>query len=202
MNKTGRRRTWRRRNFFINKELQGKYVFSIFILVLAGAVLFTAVFGLLSADTLTITYKGSNLQVGRTPIVLLKEIVKTNWIFIVAGGFLVVIASIFITHRVAGPLFRFERTLEEMKNGNFNSEIRLRSKDEAKEVARMFNEFNAAISLQLKEIRELVDALGGHLTDARSSAPGAAQDESFDKAIAVETKLRGILHGFTLKNDE
>jgi methyl-accepting chemotaxis protein len=198
---TWRRRTWRRRNFFIKKELQGKYIFSVFIFMLAGAVLFTTVFGLLSADTLTITYKGSNLQVGRTPIVLVKEIVKTNWIFIVAGGLLVVIASIFLTHRVAGPLYRFERTLEEMKKGNFNSEIRLRSKDEAKEVARMFNEFNANISLQLKEIQELTEALGGHLTDARSSAPGAALDESLDKALEVETKLRGILHGFTLKND-
>ena len=201
MNRFSRRKTWRRRNFFIKKELQGKYIFSIFMFVLAGAVLFTAVFGLMSADTLTITYKGSNLQVGRTPIVLLKEIVKTNWIFIVAGGLLVVIASIFLTHRVAGPLYRFERTLEEMKKGNFNSEIRLRSKDEAKEVARMFNEFNATISLQLKEIQELTEALGSHLTDARISAPGAAQEESFDKAIAVERKLRDILHGFTLKND-
>jgi len=118
------KRTWRRRNFFIKKELQGKYIFSFFIFVLAGAVLFTTVFGLLSADTLSVTYKDYNLQVGRTPVVLLKEIVKTNWIFIVAGGFLVVIASMFLTHRVAGPLFRFEKTLEEMQKGNFNSEIR------------------------------------------------------------------------------
>lgn len=199
MNRTGRK--WRRRNFFIKKELQGKYIFSIFIFMLAGAVLFTTVFGWLSADTLTITYKGSNLQVGRTPIVLLKEIVKTNWIFIVAGGLLVVIASMFLTHRVAGPLFRFEKTLEEMKKGNFTSEIRLRSKDEAKELAGMFNEFNTTISLQLKEIRDLADVLDGHLADARSSAPGATSDESLDKAIVVETKLRAILHGFTLKND-
>ena len=195
------KKTWRRRNFFIKKELQGKYIFSVFIFVLAGAVLFTAVFGLLSADTLTVTYKGSNLQVGRTPIVLLKEIVKTNWIFIVAGGFLVVITSIFLTHRVAGPLFRFEKTLEEMKKGNFTSEIRLRSKDEAKELAGMFNEFNTTISLQLKEVRALVDVMEDHLADARSSAPGAASDESLDKAIAAEKKLRAILHGFTLKND-
>ena len=201
MNRSSRRRTWRRRNFFIKKDFQGKYIFSVFIFVIAGAVLFTTVFGLLSADTLTITYKDSNLQLGRTPVVLLKEIVKTNWIFVVAGGVFVAIVSMFLTHRVAGPLFRFEKTLEEMKKGNFNSEIRLRSRDEAKEVALMFNEFNAMLSLQLKEIRDLLDILEGHLADARSSAPGAAQDESFDKAIAVETKLRAILHGFTLKND-
>jgi len=195
------KRTWRRRNFFIKKEFQGKYIFSVFIFVLAGAVLFTTVFGLLSADTLSITYKGSNLQVGRTPVVLLKEIVKTNWIFIVAGGVLVAVASMFLTHRVAGPLFRFEKTLEEMKKGNFNSEIRLRTKDEAKELAGMFNEFNATHSEQLKEVRALVDALESYLTDARNSDPGAAAAGSLDKAIAVETKLRAILHGFTLKND-
>jgi len=77
----------------------------------------------------------------------------------------------------------------------------LRSRDEAKELARMFNEFNTTISLQLKEVRALVDVLEGHLTDARSLAPDAASAESLDKAIVVQKKLRAILHGFTLKND-
>ena len=47
-------KTWKRRNFFIKKELQGKYIFSFFILVILGSIIYTAIFSLGIAYTLQI----------------------------------------------------------------------------------------------------------------------------------------------------
>ena len=107
-------RTWKRRNYFIKRELQGKYIFSFFIFVITGSIIFTIIFSLLSADTLTVVYDNYNLQIGKTPSVLLREILSANWIFIVAGGLTVAVLSMFLTHRFAGPLFRFEKSIDEM----------------------------------------------------------------------------------------
>ena len=148
------KRTWRRRNYFIKKDLQGKYIFIFFIFVIAGSYLFTAILGLMSSDTLTMVYKDHNLHLGKTPVVLLRELLRAHWIFIVTGGVLVVLVSVFLTHRFAGPLYRFEKSVEEMSRGNFNFEIRLRSGDEAKELAEMLNGFNTGISSRLREARE------------------------------------------------
>lgn len=194
------KKPYRRRNYFIKKDLQGRYIFSVFILVVAGSFFFTIIFSLLSADTLTIAYKNYDLRLGKTPVILLKEALSANWIFIFAGGLLVVLASMFLTHRFAGPVFRFEKSLEEMLRGNFDVEIRLRAKDEAKELAQMFNEFNAGLSLHLKEIRDLSDKIETHISDAKTSN-GPEAVRQLDEAAAKNRRIGEILRNFKLKND-
>lgn len=196
------KRTWRRRNYFIKREFQGRYMFNFFIFVIGGSFFFTIIFSLLSADSLTITYKDYNLQLGKTPFVLLKEILTAHWIFIVTGGLLVVLVSMFLTHRFAGPLFRLEKSLEEMNRGNFNFEITLRTKDEAKELAQMVNQFNNMISSNLKEIRDLSGKIDYHLTDVHRSMVNTEAGLQLDKAITLNRRLIEILHSFKLKNDK
>jgi methyl-accepting chemotaxis protein len=196
------KRNWRRRNYFINKELQGRYIFSFFVLVLACGFLLTAIFSLLSADSLTIVYKNDTLQLGKTPLILFREILGAHWIFIATGGVLVIIASLFLSHRVAGPLYRFEKSLEEMNGGNFDFEIRLRSKDEGKELARMLNDLNSTLSSQLGEMRNLAEGVNSHLAEISAELAGATRGENLDKTIALNNKLRDILNTFKLKHDE
>jgi len=195
------KKKWRRKNYFIKKELQGRFIFSFFIFVVAGSFFFTIIFSLLSADTLTIAYKDHDLRLGKTPVILLRETLSAQWIFIFTGGLLVALAAMFLTHRFAGPVYRFEKSLEEMLKGNFNFEIRLRSSDEAKELAQMLNEFNARLSSQLKEIRALADDAGSRISNARGSA-GAEAGAELDGAEADNRRIREILRNFTLKNDE
>src|SRR6056297_1445009 len=109
-------RGYKRRNFFIKKELQGRFIFKFFLLSLVGVVFFALVFSFLSQDNLTIAYDGQRLVIDRTPLILFREIVLAHWLFLVIMGVLVTAVAMFLTHRVAGPLFRFERTLGAMKN--------------------------------------------------------------------------------------
>jgi methyl-accepting chemotaxis protein len=192
---------WRRKNYFIKKELQGRYIFSFFLFVVAGSFFFTIIFSLLSADTLTIAYKDYDLRLGKTPLILLRETLSAYWIFIFTGGLLVVLAAMFITHRFAGPLYRFEKSLEEMLKGNFDFEIRLRSSDEAKELAQMLNEFTARFSSHLKEIKDLAEKTGSHISNAKE-AKGPETAAELDEAAADNRRIGEILRNFTLKNTE
>ena len=199
-------RTWKRRNYFIKRELQGKYIFSFFILVITGSIIFTIIFSLLSADTLTVVYDNYNLQIGKTPSVLLREILSANWIFIVAGGLTVVVLSVFLTHRFAGPLFRFEKSIDEMTKGNLNFMIRLRAKDEGKELAEKINRLILMLSSNLHEVRHLSGEIDSKLEDVRASIREKKQDS--DLALNIETasdlnkKLYDLLQKFTLKDDK
>jgi methyl-accepting chemotaxis protein len=200
MGDTDMKKPYRRKNYFIKKDLQGRFIFSFFIFVVVGSFFFTIIFSLLSADTLTIAYKNYDLRLGKTPVILLKETLGAHWIFIFTGGLLVVLASVFLTHRFAGPVYRFEKSLEEMMKGNFDVDIRLRAKDEAKELAQMLNDFNAGLSSQLKEIRDLSDKAGAHITNAKGAiGPEAARE--LDEAAAKNRRIGEILRNFKLKND-
>ena len=199
------KRTWRRKNYFIKKELQGRYIFSFFIFVIAGGLLFTLIFSFLSADTLTIVYEDYNLRIGKTPLVLIREILSAGWIFIVTAGLSVVIISMFLTHRFAGPIFRFEKSVEEMLRGNFDFEIRLRKKDEGKELAAMINRLINMISSNLREMRDLTDAIDLKVKNA--SVPvgetGQVGKAALELAEArdLAARLRTILHAYKIKND-
>jgi methyl-accepting chemotaxis protein len=199
------KRTYRRRNYFIKKELQGRYIFSFFIFVICGSIIFTIIFNLLSANTLTVVYENYNLRMGKTPFILLKETLYAYWIFIVSGGLLVVIMSMFLTHRFAGPIYRFEKSVEEMLRGNFDFEIRLRRKDEGKELAAMMNQLISTISSKVSEMRDLTDAIELKLKDALESVGHTekVKEASHDltKARDLTSRLRAILQTHKIKND-
>ncbi|MBC8439154.1 MAG: methyl-accepting chemotaxis protein [Deltaproteobacteria bacterium] len=149
MNRPGQ---FKRRNYFINKEFQGRYIFKYFLIAAIGSVLFMAVFSFFSSNTLSISYDDYQLQLGVTPLILFKKILSAQWVFIVVGGGVVVIATLFLTHRVAGPVFRFRRSLNEMIDGDLSGRIVLRPKDESKELGEKINEFNLLLSKKLSLI--------------------------------------------------
>lgn len=199
------KRHWRRRNYFIKKELQGKYIFDFFIFVIGGSIIFTLIFSLLSYNTLTVVYEDYNLQIGKTPLVLLKDILGSHWIFIVTAGFSVVVLSMFLTHRFAGPIYRFEKSVEEMIKGNFNFEIRLRKKDEGKELASKMNQLINTVSSNIKELQLISEEIHARLSDISSSID---RKEEYDEIAANLQKVHGshkkfssILSRFQIKND-
>jgi methyl-accepting chemotaxis protein len=200
------KKTWRRRNFFIKKDLQGKYIFAFFLFVVGGSIIFTLIFSMLSANTLTITYKDYDLQIGQTPLMLLREILSAHWIFIITAGLAVVVVATFITHRFAGPMFRFEKSVEEMLNGSFDFQIRLRKKDEGKELAEKINQLIDMISSRMNEMKRLNNKIGDCLAEARQSDDQIKEltetADGIKEARALNQKLREILSQFKIKNDE
>ena len=133
---------YKRRNYFINKEFQGRYIFNYFLLVTIGSLLFISIFSFFSSNTLSIVYDNYHLQLGVTPQILFKKILSTQWLFVVFGGGIVTLVTLLLTHRVAGPFYRFEKTLDEMIDGDISHKIFLRPKDQGKELAQKINAFN------------------------------------------------------------
>lgn len=145
---------YKRRTYLINKNFQGKLILGYFLFMVAGCLLFTVILAALSADTLTVVYKDNDLQMGQTPFMLIKQVLTAHWFFIVVGGVLIVIAATFITHRMAGPLFRLEQAVDHMVSGRLDDVIYLRKKDEGKELAAKLNQFNRELSQKIGKVEK------------------------------------------------
>lgn len=200
------KRPWRRKNYFIKKELQGKYVFNFFIILLIGTIIFTFIFSALTTKTLTVVYEDYNLKIGKTPFVLFKEIIKTHWIVLITAGVVVVIFSIFLTHRFAGPIYRFERSIEEMIKGNFSFVIRLRKKDEGKELANLLNELNSVLSLHLREMKDINRIIRKQVESLWTNISNKANIEEIKNDIKnineANKRLSDLLSKFKIKDAE
>ena len=72
--------------------------------------------------------------------------------------------SIYLTHRLAGPLFRFEQTARELIRGNLALRIRLRKGDELHELAGLLNEVLDTLE---RAFREVLDS-EAHIREAVS----------------------------------
>ena len=178
--------TYKRRNFFIKKGLQGKYAFSYFIFVMIGVIFFTFIFSMLSMNTLSIVYDDYDLQIGTTPLILLGKILASQWIFMVVFAMLfVVIISILFTHRIAGPMYRFEQAFNAMINGNIGYRIKLRKKDEGKELADKINRFNDMLSEKLKATNRisLADAIAIAEANVRNVELVTCDHHEFDTLV-------------------
>src|SRR5438093_294959 len=66
--------------------------------------------------------------------------------------------SLISSHPVAGPIYRFEKTLEQMRDGNLTLSVRLRPRDEFKEVADLFNQTLASLRAKIQNERDGVQA--------------------------------------------
>jgi methyl-accepting chemotaxis protein len=71
------------------------------------------------------------------------SLLKTTYRILFAGLAVVMIElgflTVFISHKVAGPVYRLSKFAEEVGNGNFNAHIYLRKGDELMDVAMDFN---------------------------------------------------------------
>ncbi len=145
---------YKRRNYFIKKNFQGKLILGYFLFMVLGCLIFAGILALLSADSMTMVYQDNDLRIGQTPFMLIKQLLTAHWISIVVGSAFVVVGAMFITHRLAGPMFRLERAVDNMVSGQLNDVIYLREKDEGKELAAKLNQFNTKLSENISEIRK------------------------------------------------
>jgi methyl-accepting chemotaxis protein len=66
--------------------------------------------------------------------------------------------SLFFSHFIAGPIYRFEKTLEEMRSGNLSIQVKLRKHDEFKEVAELFNQALAGLRARVRKEHDAMNA--------------------------------------------
>jgi len=193
------------KNFFINREFQGRVALVIFLTLLLSCILFIALLAIFSSDSMTISYSNNDIQLGKTPFMLFKSAAAANWVFLLLGGTFLVCASIIGTHRIAGPHYRLEKTISKMAHGDLSTSVNLRDKDEGKDLAEKINLLNDNYSSNLKEIHRSCEAVDNLLTqygnlDERLIKPEDAT--SICQAIRTHNnKIRSHVSYFTLKSE-
>ncbi len=194
-----------KRNFFIKKDFQGRIALIIFLSTVICCLIYMILLALFSADTMTISYSSTGLQVGKTPWMLLKSALAANWLFLLVGGTLLVLAAIVGTHRIAGPMYRLERSLTAIAEGDLSTTITLREKDEGKDLAQLINNLSSNFSTKLQEIERSSTAINNLLdqyTNLETSSISPEDATSICTAIRTHNeRVQAQLQFFRLKDD-
>lgn len=142
----------RRRIYFIEKSFQAKFILKFCVLVVFGGLLTIGLLYFLAMKSTTVSFVNSRVVVRSTADFILPILVQTVAIVVVIVGFAAVIVTLFVSHKIAGPLYRLKKVMQELENGDFSQDFHIRHLDQLQDLAKTFN-------ITIKKIRERIQIL-------------------------------------------
>ena len=178
---------FRRRNYFINRDFQVGFTIKFLIVIVVEAVLAIGLFMYLSRGTLTTGFVGSDFRIARTSEFFLPTLLVSNLIIIVITAIIGIAILIYMSHRIAGPLYRFEKILTDVGRGDLTQRFKLRDNDQLSELSQSITELTNTMDNRVSDIKFRTHELSGLLREIKTSAPSGPSD-----SIDIENLLKEV----------
>ena len=171
-----KRPAYKRKQYLVAKKFQLKYVGLILLLMFLTAamcsyvVYYTAM--ILMGEKLANVYPQGRL------ISIVKSVnfrILLSVIFITP---FVAVIGIFLSHRIAGPIFRMEKFLYDMASGNLASRITLRQNDELTTLANGINNLAESMSSSISVQKALVNSISDNIANIKKAIDSKSHDIS------------------------
>lgn len=188
-------RPYRRKHYFIARKFQTKYagLFLVFMFLtgaLCSYIIYYTIMVLLGEKLANVYPQGRLIAIINAVNlrILLSLLMVTP---------LVVIISIFLSHKIAGPMYRMERFMTTMATGDFTQHITLRKGDELKTLAERINFFvdslrpmiaaqKSQLAVLQKDVENIKNCSQAKHTDKAEIAKDAERMEKDLQGLAIE----------------
>ena len=172
----------KRRNYFIDKKFQTNFILKFCLLVAATGAFIMAILYALTKKATTVSVVNSRVVVQGTSDFIFPILIQTFIVSTIVVSLATIIITLFISHRIAGPIYRFKKTISSLAEGDFSGECRLRHTDDLQDVAAAFNDMILKLKTSLtvidKNLKEVQGKLeGGDLKEIKRSV------SELDKAL-------------------
>ncbi|MFH1848542.1 MAG: methyl-accepting chemotaxis protein [Candidatus Omnitrophota bacterium] len=146
---------FRRRIFLVDKKFQLKYtglilIFMFIVAWIAGHTVYHTGWLLMGEKLSNVYPQGRLVMMMRT--INMTLLLRTCLLIPV-----VILVSIFLSHRIAGPLFNIERFMKGIAKGDLSKKLILRKNDELKDLAKTINEMVDDLRGRTKDMKRLTN---------------------------------------------
>lgn len=165
----------KRRDYFVKKEFQFRFILKFCLLLFIGVVISTVLLFLFSQDTLTSSFEQSRLVVKKTGLAILPSVVYTNLITLGLITLASIMVTLFVSHKIAGPMFRFEEELKRIGEGDLTNKVMIRKKDQITDMAVSLNDMIAGLRAKVLDVQTEVEHI--RQSASRQNAPKGLIEE-------------------------
>lgn len=167
-----------RRIYLIEKRFQFAFILKFCALVAAGGLLTIAILYFLALQSATVSFVNSRVVVKTTADFILPVLIQTVVITMIFVSIAVIAVTLFVSHKIAGPLYRLRKTMKEIEAGDFSGDFRIRHLDQLQELANSFNgmvtkmrQEVASLKGSVSQLKEKLDEIGeGEVAEQRRQA--------------------------------
>jgi len=130
--------TKKRRIILIDKAFQGRFIVSVLAtIVIFGLCSAGLIYWLISGD-LEAQSQAAHINIANTWERLGLSILIGNIVAAVIAGLMAIIVVLYISHKIAGPLYRFESLCKDVGDGKLDTMTHLRTNDQLQALAQSF----------------------------------------------------------------
>lgn len=172
----------KRKIYYIEKEFQTKYILLTILSLLTYTFAFLII--IFSPYMLTLYLDFYSLSEKAEAARTLLLLHSTVWPGI--GGIILLFGalSIFITHKIAGPLYRLKKSISEITEGNLDVRVKLREGDDLKDLAEHVNVLAEELRSFVNTVRVDYDLLSEYISEIeREIKANVLTEESGRKII-------------------
>lgn len=183
---------FRRRKYLINIGLQFRYIGIVFALALlaslvTGYTVFATGWTLLGAKLASVYPQGRLMYVFRaTNLALIRNLLLVSPFVFILG--------LLFSHKIAGPVYRIEKSLYEISKGNLALQVKLRKGDELWSLADTINAMTGAVRDSISSNKDAVIKIEKELKDIKRIISAQPCDTNLlENSIAnLEKSLKDI----------
>lgn len=151
----------RRKNYMVKKRFQMNFILKFVALLILESFLIAGLFMYISSDTLTTGYRNSTLRIDATPHFFLVPLGLITAIVVIGISMAGMAVFMFLSHRIAGPLYRFEKILSEIEDGDLTTRVSLRKTDQLAELKGSLNIFINSLDERMARIKAILEEARG-----------------------------------------
>ncbi|MGA1868816.1 MAG: hypothetical protein ACMUJM_09725 [bacterium] len=194
----------KRRTYLIKKVFQTKFIIIFLCLVLAGSVISGTIFYFKTNVELGEEYGKAHSKLKKTGEVIQPNLVVSFGVGIILVALATIMLTVLVSHKVAGPLYRFENSAREISKGNLSINTRIRDSDQTQELSDAFTAMTEQLREKIGDIKGRSNILNQKLsefTHVVDSKKKIARDEiigQLDEINKMSSELENCLQFFTL----
>ena len=149
----------KRRQYFVQKNFQSKFILKFCMVLLIGIIISIGLLYLFSENTLTSSFEHSRLVIKNTASAIMPNVFLSHSIAFVLIALLTIAVTLLISHKLAGPLFRFQKELKEIGNGDLSNVVKMRKDDQVKAIADSLDQMRANLQKKILDIKLEVEQI-------------------------------------------
>ncbi|MDD4955865.1 MAG: hypothetical protein PHP17_07515 [Candidatus Omnitrophica bacterium] len=170
-----------RRNYFIDKKFQTQFIIKFCLIVIAAAIAIGISLFFLSSNSTTVAIENTKVTVKTTADFILPFILQTIIVVTIFSAISVILLTLFVSHQIAGPLFRLKREIDKLGEANFGANFQIRATDQLKDLSH-------SLTLMSNSLRDKMTEIKHEVSQAEKVIDGVY----FENKKQVEEKIKRI----------
>ncbi|MCK9613897.1 MAG: hypothetical protein M0R48_00125 [Candidatus Omnitrophica bacterium] len=155
-----------RKNYFIDKKFQTQFILKFSLIVILAAIAIGISLFLLSINSTTVAIENTKVTVKTTADFILPFILQTIIVVTIFSALSVILLTLFVSHKIAGPLYRLKREIDKLGDANFGAIFQIRTTDQLKELSSSLTSMSdslrdkiAGIKAETENLRKVLDGI-------------------------------------------